>query len=149
VNSLAAPVTAAGANRTTSLVLVVEDEPDLLMMFRRALLRSGFDVATATNGREGLAAASELRPDVIVLDIVMPGESGFRVCQLLRRSEATRATPVLLLSAAPTDTNVAQGRQSGATGFLAKPLSPAMLAEHVRAMLDHAVRPFSLAPDLG
>ncbi|GAA0246755.1 response regulator [Cryptosporangium japonicum] len=149
MNSLDAPVTAARADRTTSLVLVIEDEPDLLAMFQRALVRSGFDVVIATNGREGLAAAAELRPDLVVLDIVMPGESGFRVCQQLRRGEATSSTPVLLLSAAPTETNVAQGRQAGATGFLAKPLSPAMLAEHVRGMLDNTVHPFSLPSGIG
>lgn len=130
---------------TASRVLVIEDEPDLLAMFRRALLRSGLEVVTAPNGRAGLVAASELRPDLIVLDIVMPGASGFEVCDKIRRYEPTKDIPVLLLSAAPTHENITQGRAAGATGFLAKPLSPAKLAEHVRGMLDHAVHPFALA----
>ncbi|WP_073264022.1 response regulator transcription factor [Cryptosporangium aurantiacum] len=121
---------------TGAQVLVIDDDPDIRAMLEWALSRSGLDVATAVDGRTGLAAASALRPDLIVLDVMMPGQSGLLVCDQLRRTSSTMTTPILMLSAAPTETNMAWGREAGANAFLAKPLSPALLTAHVHRMLD-------------
>jgi DNA-binding response OmpR family regulator len=138
-----APAEAAGPQ-----VLVIDDDPDIRVILTRALSRSGICVTTAVDGRTGLAAASAVRPNLILLDVTMPGQSGLLVCEQLRQNSSTRTTPILLLSAAPTETNIALGREAGATEFLPKPLSIKALTEHVhRALADDLIlHPLSFEP---
>lgn len=139
--TLAPEPTATAMNPAARHVLVVDDDPDIRALLDFSLSRSGLAVTTAASGHAGLAAAAEERPDLIVLDVMMPGMSGLLVCDHLRRNAATMETPILLLSAAPTETHVAWGLQAGASGFLAKPVSPALLSEHIHRLLDGGPAP--------
>ncbi|MBF4160986.1 response regulator transcription factor [Nocardioides acrostichi] len=114
-------------------ILVVEDEPVLAEHLRRGLLAQGFDVLVAHDGQAGLDAARAGGIDLVLLDLMLPSVSGFRVCEKLRREGVT--TPVLVLSAKDGDLDHADALDAGADDFLAKPFSYPVLMAHVRALL--------------
>lgn len=116
-------------------ILVVDDEPDVVMLMERALRADGFDVVTAYDGIEALGMAEAELPDLILLDIMMPMMSGYEVCQQLRANEATRAIPVLCVSSAHSPDARAQSLRSGAATLIVKPFSPAELIAQVRRYL--------------
>ncbi len=113
-------------------VLVIEDEENLLEALRYSLEREGFSVLTATNGEGGLRLAREDSPDVIVLDVMLPGLDGLEVCRILRR-EAT--TPILMLTAKGEEIDRVVGLELGADDYVTKPFSMRELLARVRAML--------------
>jgi two-component system, OmpR family, response regulator len=114
-------------------VLVVEDEVRLVEIVRRALTAEGFNVDVAHDGAEGLAAASENAYDAVVLDIMLPKLSGYRVCQQLR--EAGVWTPVLMLTAKDGEYDQADAFDLGADDYLTKPFSFAVLIARLRAII--------------
>lgn len=114
-------------------VLVVDDDPGVTSLLRRAFTRSGYAVTEAASGEEALRAARELRPDVVVLDILMPGIDGVEVCRRLRRSDAEVA--ILMLTAKDRTRDQIVGLDAGADDYLVKPFSLAVIAAHVRALL--------------
>jgi CheY-like chemotaxis protein len=104
-------------------ILVIDDDPmmrDLLLQFLQA---DGYRVITAADGREGLAQARSLQPDLVLLDISMPAPNGLEVCATLKREAATAQMPVLFISARLTAHDVEQMKAAGASGFLSKPFS--------------------------
>jgi DNA-binding response OmpR family regulator len=116
-------------------VLVADDEPDIRDLVCLAVRKAGGTVAAAVgDGTAALAAARDLRPDLAVLDVSMPGASGLEVCTALRADAATAGTRVLLLSAGASDDDVARGLAVGADAYLAKPFGVAALVEQVRAL---------------
>jgi two-component system OmpR family response regulator len=115
------------------MVLVVEDEPDLRAALRRGLEAEGFVVQTASNGIDGLWMGKELDPAVVVLDIMLPGLSGYEVCRQLR--QAGSAVPILMLTAKDGEYDEADALDLGADDFLAKPFSYVVLVAHLRALL--------------
>ncbi|MBI2983434.1 MAG: response regulator transcription factor [Chloroflexi bacterium] len=114
-------------------VLVVDDDPGVTSVLRRALTRSGYAVRTATDGDEALRAACEFRPDLVVLDILMPGIDGLEVCRRLRRVDEDVA--ILMLTAKDRARDQVIGLDAGADDYLVKPFSLQVLAAHVRALL--------------
>jgi two-component system response regulator MprA len=114
-------------------VLVVDDDEKLLKMLRRTLIYEGFDVVTATDGREALAQVEAHQPDVIVLDWLMPGLDGLGVIDRLRA--AHDETMVLMLTARDAIEDRVEGLESGADDYLIKPFAPAELLARVRALL--------------
>ncbi len=114
-------------------ILVVDDEPSLVDAVSTALRYEGFDVTEATNGREALEAARTTRPDLIVLDVMLPDLDGFAVSTRLRRDGSQ--TPVLFLTARDTLEDKAAGFAAGADDYLTKPFSLAELVMRVRAIL--------------
>ncbi len=114
-------------------VLVVDDDPKLLNMLRRTLLYEGFHVFAATNGNEALSEVQAHRPDVIVLDWMMPGKDGIAVMQHLR--DANDKALVLMLTAKDAVENRVEGLESGADDYLVKPFAPAELVARIHALL--------------
>ncbi len=119
-------------------VLVVEDEAKVADAVRRGLEAEGFAVDVAPDGPEGVWLAGEHRYDVIVLDIMLPGMSGFRVCEELRRAE--NWTPILMLTAKHGEYDLAEALDSGADDYLTKPFSFVVLLARIRALLRRSGR---------
>ncbi len=117
------------------LVLVVDDDPDILDLVRYRLERSGYAVATASDGLEGVQLAGELRPALAVLDVMMPSLNGFEVTRRLRAAPETSHIPVILLTARAQEEDVQAGFESGADDYLRKPFSPRELSARVQAIL--------------
>ena len=115
-------------------VLVADDEPDIVRLVTTVLEMAGHEVLTATDGAEAVAAAVKERPDVIVLDIMMPNVDGLTALGQLRKGPVTKDIPVLLLSAkkSPLDTEI--GMKAGAAGYLTKPFDRRELASEVKRL---------------
>ncbi|HJR65467.1 MAG TPA: response regulator transcription factor [Gemmatimonadaceae bacterium] len=123
--------TSAGGER----VLIVDDEPDILALCSYHLARAGYRVSTAATGPEGLRAAREERPALIVLDLMLPGMSGFDVLERIRADTATRDIAVLMLTARREEPDRIRGLSLGADDYLTKPFSPQELVLRVGAIL--------------
>ena len=116
-------------------VLVVDDEPDIVALVAYHLAKAGYRVSTAATGPDGLAAARDEKPALIVLDLMLPGMSGFEVLEQLRAADATRDIAVLMLTARKEEPDRIRGLSLGADDYLAKPFSPPELVLRVRAIL--------------
>ena len=124
-------------------VLIVDDDQKLLKMLQRTLVYEGFDVVTAADGREALSAVSAERPDVIILDWMLPGLNGLDVLEALR--EEHDDTPILMLTARDAIEDRVEGLESGADDYLVKPFAPAELVARVHVLLR---RKRSSQPDI-
>ena len=122
-------------------VLVVDDEPDITALVAYHLAKAGYRVSTAANGSDALRAAREERPDVVVLDLMLPGASGYEVLQELRRMDETRQVGVILLTSRRDEADRIRGLSLGADDYLTKPFSPAELALRVAALLRRLSAP--------
>lgn len=117
-------------------VLVVDDEPMARTMLRLMLVRAGFDVREAEDGKTALAEVAQLIPDLMILDIMMPGIDGFEVCTRLRSESATATLPIIMLSARTDAQSVKKGLELGADRYLTKPVGADELTRHVREVLS-------------
>ena len=125
----------------TQRILVVDDEPDITALVAYHLAKAGYRVSTAANGTEALRAAREERPDVVVLDLMLPGASGYEVLQELRRLDETKQVGVILLTSRREEADRIRGLSLGADDYLTKPFSPAELALRVSALLRRLSAP--------
>ena len=121
-------------------VLVADDDPDILALITYRLSRSGYEVITASDGAEALQLAVEHKPDLAVLDVMMPRLDGYGVTRAIRANAETERTPVLLLTARVQEADVAQGFDAGADDYLKKPFSPQELRARVQAILGRRQR---------
>lgn len=121
-------------------ILVIDDEPMVIKMATDALTARGFIVVSAPNGYEGLIAARELHPDLILLDVVMPDLDGHEVAARLHKDERTKNIPVIHLSAVGDFGEQLQAMQDGMKDYITKPIKPSDLADRVEAFLDPAKR---------
>lgn len=119
-------------------MLVVEDEAGVAAGLERALGAEGFDVDVAADGTTGLACARTGRYDLVILDLMLPGLNGFRVCRELREDDTH--TPILMLTAKSGEYDEAEGLETGADDFLTKPFSMVVLLARVRALLRRPAR---------
>ena len=119
-------------------VLVVDDDPTALRLIGYSLQQEGYDVLTASNGLDGLSQARQLRPDMVILDIMMPDLDGFEVCRRLRSDPATRRLPVLMLTAKGQVADKVSGFRAGADDYMVKPADPGELVARVSALLTRA-----------
>ncbi len=125
----------------TQRILVVDDEPDITALVAYHLAKAGFRVSTAASGAEALEAAREERPDIVILDVMLPGVSGYDVLADLRRREETREVGVILLTARREEVDRIRGLQLGADDYLTKPFSPQELTLRVNALLRRLSSP--------
>ncbi|MEX2673808.1 MAG: response regulator transcription factor [Phycisphaeraceae bacterium] len=116
-------------------LLVVEDEEDLQDLLRYNLTREGFTVTCTDRGEQALRLVAERVPDLIVLDLMLPGMDGLEVCRTLKANPATAAVPVVMLTAKGEEADVVVGLEMGADDYVPKPFSPRVLTARLRAVL--------------
>ena len=116
-------------------VLIVDDDPVVRRMLQLSFESEGFDVSTAGDGLEGLEAMRSGKPDVVILDIMMPKLDGMRVMNEVNGDDNLRGTPVILLSAKATSLDVDLGLKAGAADYITKPVDPIDLVDRVRSVL--------------
>jgi DNA-binding response OmpR family regulator len=117
-------------------ILVVDDEIYIVHILEFSLTMEGYDVLTASDGEEALKIIDAERPDLVVLDIMMPKLDGYEVCHRLRENGVFQNLPVILLSAKGRPVDREAGLQAGADDYITKPFSPRKLVEKIRALLD-------------
>lgn len=122
----------------SSRILIVEDEPGLVTMLRYNLEREGFRVDEAADGEEGLLKVEEAKPDLILLDWMLPRVSGLEVCRRVRRRPESRDLPIIMLTARGEETDRVRGLDTGADDYVTKPFSPSELMARIRALLRRA-----------
>lgn len=127
-------------DKSNASVLVVEDEEAIMTLLKYNLEKEGFKVSTAMDGEEALTRVKEFKPDIIVLDWMLPSMSGVEVCKSLRRSADTRNIPIIMLSARGQEDDRIQGLDSGADDYITKPFSPSELVARIRAVFRR-IRP--------
>lgn len=116
-------------------ILVIDDEPDLLELVRVNLHQSGYEVETAADGREALAALRRSRPDLVVLDLMLPDVSGTDLCRQLRADPGFSSLPIIMLTAKADEVDRVVGFELGADDYVTKPFSPRELSLRVNAVL--------------
>ena len=116
-------------------ILVIDDEPDLVELVEFNLKKDGYEVIVAKNGQSGLEIAQKHVPDLIVLDLMMPGIDGLEVCRQLRADSRTRGIPMIMLTAKAEEADRIVGLELGADDYVTKPFSPRELVARVRALL--------------
>jgi DNA-binding response OmpR family regulator len=124
-------------------VLVVDDEPDLVRILEFGLKAAGYHVDTANDGQEGLKKARDLKPDIILLDLMLPKLDGYKVCRLLKFDERYKHIPIMILSARTQEGDQKLANEMGANRFMTKPYEFAEILEHIKALLKQsaAARP--------
>ena len=134
-------------------ILVVEDDPDQLEVIRLSLRAAGFAIGTAANGTDALVKTRSISPDLIILDLMLPGLNGFDVCTTLRKDPATASTPIIMLTGMQSQFGRFAGLESGANDFLLKPFNPEELVSKVEKWLARAYvasgKPNKSKPDSG
>ena len=111
-------------------ILIVDDSPTNRQFLSELLAKSGFKVSTAENAEEALAKAKQLKPDLVLMDVVMPGQSGFQATRALSKDEATKQIPVIICTSKSQETDKAWGLKQGARDYIVKPVKgPELLAK--------------------
>ncbi len=116
-------------------ILLVDDEEDILNLVKYNLEREGFKVETVTTGEAAVRAARENVPDLILLDLMLPGMDGFDVCRILKNDKNVMKTPIVMLTAKGEDSDIVAGLELGADDYITKPFSPRVLIARVKTVL--------------
>lgn len=116
-------------------VLVVDDEEDILELVEYNLIRQGFRVSTAATGEEAVSVARAQLPDLVILDLMLPGVDGLDVCRILKHDPLTADVPIIMLTARTQEAEVVTGLEVGADDYVTKPFSPRVLLARIRAVL--------------
>lgn len=117
------------------LILVVDDEPKIVKLTRDYLEKDGFRVISAGDGEAALAAARRERPDLVVLDLMLPGMDGLEVCRELKKDSQTERIPIVMLTAKGEESDIVTGLELGADDYVTKPFSPRELVARIRTLL--------------
>jgi twitching motility two-component system response regulator PilH len=117
------------------LVLIVDDSPTELHVMQKALQKVGYRTAAAADGAEGIRMAREMAPDLIFMDVVMPGMNGYQATRTLANDPKTRAIPIVMVTSKGQEADRAWGLRQGAIDYLIKPVSPDQLVEKAQATL--------------
>ena len=120
-------------------ILIVDDYPDAVDIWALYLRSLGFDVSTAGDGETAVSKAEQLRPDLIVLDLELPGISGFEAAKRLRRNLSTHDIPLIAATGYSHHRQLAMARDAGFDAIVVKPVEPDSLVEHIKRLLDHMV----------
>jgi two-component system alkaline phosphatase synthesis response regulator PhoP len=122
-------------------VLIVDDEEDILDLIEYNLAREGFDTVRVKTGEDALKAIRQVRPDAVILDLMLPGVGGLDVCRIIKDDPETRHVPVLMLTAKGEEPDIISGLEIGASDYITKPFSPRILVARLRAVLRQASQP--------
>ncbi len=120
------------ANET---ILIVEDERDILNLISFNLRKAGYQTYGAASGEDGLSSMMKEQPDLVVLDLMLPGMDGFEVCREMKLHEKLKSIPVIMLTARTEDSDIVSGLEAGADDYITKPFSPKVLVARVRTAL--------------
>src|SRR6516164_466884 len=121
-------------------ILIVDDDPDLVDLLRQAFTLAGYETDTATTGVEALRKAQQSRPDVVVLDLVLPELNGYGVCEMLRRIPSTSAVPILMITVLPGEFPRLAGVEAGADAYVNKPFQIMELLSRIEDLLAQKCR---------
>ncbi len=116
-------------------ILVVEDEEDILELIRYNLSKEGYKVSCSNSGESGLKSARKEKPDLILLDLMLPGIDGFDVCRALRSEPDTKSTPIIMITAKGEEPDMVTGLELGADDYVVKPFSPRVLLARIKSVL--------------
>ena len=119
----------------TAKILIADDEPNSVISLEYLLQREGYAVVIARDGNEALDSIARERPDLVLLDVMMPHKTGFEVCQAVRADAALQTTKILMLTAKGRETDVAKGLALGANAYMTKPFSTRELVQKVADLL--------------
>ncbi|PLX73815.1 MAG: two-component system response regulator [Desulfuromonas sp.] len=121
---------------TKKKILIVEDEESLLKLESILLTSKGYDVSGVADGQAALDAMQTIKPDLVLLDIMLPEIDGFEVCRRIKEDEATRHIPVIMLTAKKSREDMARGEQVGADWYITKPFKSAMVIETIQRFIS-------------
>jgi DNA-binding response OmpR family regulator len=121
-------------------ILVAEDERDIRELIAFTLRFGGFEVEEAINGMEAVEKARELRPDLILMDVRMPKQTGYEACRELKEADETKDIPIVFLSAKGQEAEIKQGLGLGAVDYILKPFAPEDLSKRIAEILEEAAR---------
>ena len=119
-------------------VLLADDEPDILEILKYNLIKEGYQVITAQNGDEAIIKAQQTQPDLVILDMMMPGKSGMEVCEILRAQTQFKDTLIMFLTALSDEATQIKGLTTGADDYISKPVSPNVFISKVQSLLRRA-----------
>jgi twitching motility two-component system response regulator PilH len=117
-------------------ILVVDDSPTEIHVFKKILEKQGYKIIVAKDGQEGVDIAKQTRPDIILMDVVMPVLNGFQATRQLKNSEETADIPVIMVTTKDQKTDINWGMRQGANEYLVKPVAPAELLHKIRTLLN-------------
>ncbi|MEM1126634.1 MAG: response regulator [Bacteroidota bacterium] len=117
-------------------VLIVDDEPSIVISLEFLMKQAGHEVSVARNGQDGLEQISAFRPDLVLLDVMLPHRTGFEICQIVREDEALEHVKIVLLTAKGREVDVAKGLALGADAYVTKPFSTKELVHKVSTLLS-------------
>ena len=117
-------------------VLIVDDSPTETYKFKEILEKHGFEIITAENGADGVSVARQELPDVVLMDVVMPGLNGFQATRQISKAEETKHIPVIIVTTKDQETDKVWGRRQGASDYLTKPVDEAVLLETIKRVMD-------------
>lgn len=124
----------------TRTILIADDEPDILEILNFNLQSEGYQVINATNGNEATRLAKLHKPDLIILDVMMPGKSGFEVCKILRADKEFENTIIIFLTALNDESTEIKGLETGGDDYISKPISPKVLISRVNALFRRIIK---------
>jgi DNA-binding response OmpR family regulator len=117
-------------------ILIAEDEPSIVISLEFLMEQSGYEIRSVGNGEEALRVAREFRPDLMLLDVMLPLMNGFQVCQLIRETPDLNSMKIVMLTAKGRDTEVAKGIALGANAYITKPFATRELLDTVKRLLE-------------
>ncbi len=123
-------------------IVIVDDEPIMISMLTE-VLSDAYNVYSAVNGRLAISEVEKTKPDMVILDILMPVMDGIEACKELKKNKVTSAIPVILLTAKGMITDIEKGLKSGADAYVVKPFSPFKLIQKVEEIFEKSHKPFS------
>lgn len=117
-------------------ILIVEDEPDIIMLVKRSLSQKAFRLLEAESGTVALDLLKKEKPDLILLDVMMPDMDGFEVCRQIKADETLKTIPVVFLTVRNNQEDMERGRRAGALGYFTKPFDPFKLSNEIEKLLS-------------
>ncbi|MES9925187.1 MAG: response regulator [Candidatus Thiodiazotropha endolucinida] len=120
----------------TKTILIVDDEPNIVLSVEYLMKREGYQVMTASDGQVAMEMIADIRPDLLILDVMMPRKNGFEVCREIRADPALSGLPILMLSAKGREAEIKKGISLGADAYITKPFSTHDLVDKVNQLLQ-------------
>jgi len=121
-------------------ILIADDEPDILEIIHFNLEAQGYNVINASNGNQAVELSKSYKPDLVILDVMMPGKTGFEVCEILRANKEFEKTIIIFLTALNDDNTQIKGLETGGDDYITKPISPRVLISRVNALFRRIVK---------